>query len=361
MNAGRETSAARAALACIALTLSAVAVPAPVLGQPARFSITTEIDPCVPIDHARFQQQLEVDLGAMPHDEAPDDSFDSVRVTLTCIDDVVQLALDDSLTRKSIRRWVDLDPVDPSERTRLMALTAVELVMASWLELRLLETERLEPVGPKPPATVVAQASELVEPRLDAASRTLRTQPRLDTASRTLQLGAALEALAFSSVFQPIPSVALRLTVPVASRFVLRIGAQLGYASLEGYLDERQLRPAPVRMTSTSLLLALSYAARAGSFELAAGLGGRLGFARLAGVARSDASLEHASSFAPWAGPLATVSASYRVADELDVSVGLEAGFVALRAKALAPNEVVVTELRDLWGGVSLGLDWSLR
>jgi hypothetical protein len=151
------------------------------------------------------------------------------------------------------------------------------------------------------------------------------------------------------------------LTQPLASYFVLRLGVQLGYTSLDGFLDERQLRPAPVRMTSTSLLLALSYSARVGDFELAAGLGGRLGFARLAGAPLDDPALEPAVAYTPWAGPLATVGASVRIADDLDVSVGLEAGLVALRAKALAPNGVVVTELRDLWGGISLGLDWSLH
>jgi hypothetical protein len=335
-------------LLVVALWVSAlVHAPQIVSAQPVALGISTFVDPCVPIDHDKFQQMLAVELGDLPVADERAETPGSATVSLTCVDGQIQLVLDDKVTRKSTTRRVDLASIDASARTRLMTLTVAELVLASWLEVRLAPTEVIEPVGPPPPAAVQKQASQLVAPRIERP--------------RSVQLGAALEALTFSSAFRLIPCVALRLTVPAASTLALRVGAQVGYATLDGVLDlDAERHAVEVRLTIGSLLLALLHTTQLDAVALTVGLGARMGFARLAGVQLDDVRLRATQSYAPWLGPLATVALGYRISAQLQLTAALELGFVALRARAVGPDQAVVTELRDVWAAASLGVDWAL-
>jgi hypothetical protein len=331
------------------VSLTALLVPLTAQGEPARFNIPTHVDPCVPIDLARFKELLAVELGAIVASTAPAEARrTAATVTLTCMEEQIQLTLDDAVTRKTMTRRVDLSRIDPSTRTRLMALTVAEFVLASWLEMRLAPTDTLEPVGPRPSAAIEQQASRMVEPRLQESAA-------------AAQLGASFELLAFSSSFRLIPCVALHSTVPISSALALRIGLSAGRSSLDGYLDgSREQRPVTLRLTVGSLLLALLYSVRFADLDVVTGLGARMGVARLAGVQLDDASVVADASYAPWAGPLVSVGLGYHVSRDLRLSTTLEAGLLALRARAVGPDEVTVTALRDAWLGASVSLEWRL-
>lgn len=305
--------------------------------------VSTRVDACVPLDRERFAQLLAIELDtAVGRSNTADDSA-AARVTLSCVAGQIEIRLDDAVTRKSMTRLIDLQRVAPSARDRMMALTVAELVLASWLEVRLFESVRIEPVGPAPPAAITRSASALVDAKLG------RSEPP--------QLGAAVEALAFSSAFKLIPCLALRLTQPVSTRFAFRVGIQAGRSSLEGKFSPSR-PPVSVRITVASLLAALLYRMRFDDLDLAGGLGVRLGFVVLAGVQPSDRSLVTEQSYAPWAGPLVTAEAGYRVSPHVRIALALESGFTALQTRAVAPNGVAVVELRSVWGGASLGIDW---
>jgi hypothetical protein len=187
-----------------------------------------------------------------------------------------------------------------------------------------------------------------------------------DTAPSALQLGAAFEVLAFTSAFQPIPCLTLRVTVPLVSWFAVRVGAQLGYGGLNGFLDpESRTRPVTVRLTTASLLLALQYTRHFGDLAWAIGAGARVGLADFSGAqprgSTVPATLTATSASAPWAGPLLTTSFGYRVSSRVQIGVLLELGYVTLQAHAVAPRSVVVTALQDAWGVASLGVDGSFE
>jgi hypothetical protein len=305
------------------------------------------VDPCVPIDRARFRQLLALELDL---DESASES--AATISLTCEDGQIELTLDDALTRKRMLRRVDLRPVDPSAHTRLLALTVAEFVLASWLELRLGEPRKrkLEPVGPPPAPELEQRASRAVEAHAPAP-------PPL------LQLGAAAEWLAFSSAFALIPCLSLRLNVPLSAALVLRAGAQLGRARLDGELVGAAGRqPVQVRTTIGSLLLALLYRARFGALELTGGIGVRGGVAYLEGLPpRRDVSVGADQSLGPWGGPLLSAGMGYHLGEHVILGLTLEAGAVALRTRAVGPDPAArtVLELRDMWGSAALGLDWE--
>lgn len=312
--------------------------------SPEHYGVSVQLDSCVPVDHARFQHLLAIELGQSLEAVDSQAAAELAVVSLTCVDSQIRMQIDDATTRKSMTRSVELQRIDSSARTRLLALTVAEFLLASWLEVRLFREEQIEPAGPAPPARSQQRVATLVETKLTVRPR--------------LQLGAAFEMLAFSSASKLVPALSVRLTLPVWSSLAVRLSAQAGYSSFEREL-ERPARVLGVRATFGSLLAALLYTARLGGFELAAGGGGRFGFAFLSGIQSDLRDLEPQRSYAPWIGPAVLGSIAYRVGARAKLALSLELGWITTKTRAVAPNEVVA-ELKDLWGAASLGFDWEL-
>ena len=179
-------SASRLALA-LALCLPPLLdlLPRMAAADTPRFSVPTYVDPCVPIDRRKFQELLAVELGATPDYGKLERANGSARVSLTCVDGQVQLELDDDVTRKSMRRRVDLLRVDPETRTRLMALTTAEFVLASWLEIRLdKQHDALEPSVELDPAST---------------KRTDRLRPRRRRAASSIAIASVIRDVSSGS------------------------------------------------------------------------------------------------------------------------------------------------------------------
>jgi hypothetical protein len=329
----------------------------PVQAQDAigAYDVSTRVDPCVPIDVERFKHLLSIELGT-----ATDPTVQTreprhvATVSLTCVVGGVQLAVEDAVTRKSVTRVIELEQVAPRSRTRLMAVTVSELVLASWLELRLFVPETIAPAGPAPPAAVRQSAARRVEQSLPE---------RADG----WQLSAAFGLMLFSSAPELIPSLALHLLSYLSSALALSLSADFGWGTLAGSaMGEQALQPVSVHLRTSSLQLGLLYTAQAGDFDLSVGAGGRLGLAYLAGTPLDDSSLAPMSSYAPWGGPLLMLGGAYRAGEHLRIIANLEAGFVALRARAVTQGSSVaaasatpVAELSGVWGIASLGVGWS--
>jgi hypothetical protein len=230
-----------------------------------------------------------------------------------------------------------------------MALTVAEFVVASWLELRLPKQAVVEPVGLAPPSELERNASRTVDQRL----------PAIDAGA--WQLDAAVDVLAFVTALRPIPCVTLRLSRPLSSSFALAVAVQVGHGTLHGNLPNAALGPqdVEVQLTTTSLIATALYTARAGDFDASAGVGARLGFVYLrATTPAQDASLQRASSYAPWGGPALVLGLVYRAGPHVRVVANLEAGFVAISTVLDAPSGEVA-RIRDGWGVASLGFGWS--
>lgn len=337
--------------------VAALLSPAVGRAQGAAIHVPVDIDPCVPIEPVKFEYLLGIELSAEASPGAQGQS--AARVTLQCDEGAIAITVRDAVTRKELTRRVELDRVDPSARTRLMALTVAELVLASWMELRMEPRPVIEPVGPPPTAAAVARVEQVVEPQVKSPVPPLR-------------LGASVGAFAFLSAIAPIPGLVLHLTQPLSRAWALHMTLQGGYGILPGKLEvdagsQPGAAPLDIRLRSSAaaLLLAARFTQRVGPFDLWAALGGLIGFAYLVGDVPAGSDLVSQRAFAPWAGPALQLALALPASENLRLFLQLEAGLLVLGARAKVndergPDHPEVAELRGGWVGAHLGFDVAL-
>jgi hypothetical protein len=376
-------------LLCAATTGNATSLQAqPLAANPAALGLPLEVDACVPVDEASFRRQLAIELEAAPQASDLARAQPTTRIALGCEREQITLAVTDANARKTWRRLIALRSVDPRAQTRLLALSVAELLLASWLELRIDAQPRARPerepeTSPPPgPATVRASGTELTDDSAATTAQPMRTPaqaqsldsargqaltssaapvrptPPEPTANRlsVLQLGAAADALAFTSSLALIAGGELHVTMPLAKSWALRAAAQAGHGNLSGAVLGELGSKTHVQITAASLALSLHAFTRSGDFELGLGAGIRLGLVQLAGQ-QVDRMLVPVRTFAPWTGPLLSPSVSYRLTAGLRARLDLEAGFLVVNVRALAPKDALVTELHGLWVRLSIGLE----
>ena len=311
--------------------------------------VATQVDPCVPMDHERFEHLLNIELGTEP---AAETSPRAATLTLSCSESLITVSVEDAITRKVVTRQVDLSAVDPSARARLMALTASELVLASWMEVRMEPREVIPPAGPPPAPELKAQVDELVKPEIQSALPPLR-------------LGASATTSTFLSSLAPIFGVALHLTQPLSSTWAWNISLLGGLGHLSGTIGERGPSVSVAAITA-ALAWALRYTRTLGPLDVWVGGVALVGMAHLSGDRPQEpSSLMSTPAFGPWAGPALQLGAAYPIGARLRLLVQTEAGLLLLgsRARVNQPNEaaeLVVTELRGGWLAAQLGFDVAL-
>jgi hypothetical protein len=314
--------------------------------------VTTQLDPCVPIEPEQFHRVLAIELGTSieysAEASANEGGANVTHVRLTCAEpNIVALWLEDAVTRKSMQRLVELPSVDAGARGRLLALAVAEFVVASWVELRFAEPSPLAPVGPVAPLEATASAERATETRLASES--------VAGTGSGWQLRAAGSALWFGRAGLFVPGGELQLLQQPLRHFAFSLAFGIGHADPAANASLGAL--GNVALTTSSGRIAALYVARIDAFEFEAGLGGRIGLVHFAG--RTDRVLLRSSSFfAPWGGPVIVLGLVMRPTRQLRVLLELEAGLVTQPAQALADGDVVA-QLDGPWGGVSLGLGWA--
>jgi hypothetical protein len=326
--------------------------PTAVARAEAGLHVETQVDACVPLNRQKFEYLLNIELGTEPSGANSDHA---VRVTLSCPGNLILITVEDAVTQKVVTRLVDLSAVDRSARARLMALTASELVLASWMEVRMEPKPVIPPAGPPPKAAVVARVTEVVEPQVK------RVAP--------LRLGASANVSTFLSSVAPIFGLALHLTQPLSSSWAWNVSLQGGRGQLQGALGDGA-RTVSVTTTTAALAWSLRYTRRVGPVDLWAGVAGLFGLAYLTGSTPPSSTLVATPAYAPWAGPALQLAAAVPVSSQVRLLLQLDAGLLVLgvvaRVRAAtaddgpAVTEPVVTELRGGWLAANLGLDFAL-
>ena len=97
--------------------------------QPGAVSLV--VDPCVAVDAVLVTRLFQVELGSALAPLGNDPAI--TRVELGCADELVELRVHDAVTGKSLTRRIAAGPA--TGRERLLALAAMELLVASWVEL----------------------------------------------------------------------------------------------------------------------------------------------------------------------------------------------------------------------------------
>ena len=333
----------------VVLLLIAAMVVAPVAVARAQsgLRVETHVDDCVPLNRERFEYLLNIELGTEPSGV---DAENAVTLTLTCPGNLILITVEDAVTQKVVTRLVDLSQVDRSARARLMALTASELVLASWMEVRMEPKPVIPPAGPPPKAAAVARVSEVVEPQVKRAA--------------PLRLGVTANVSSFLSSLAPIFGFALHLTQPISSSWAWNVSLQGGRGHLQGTLGDGASTVA-VTTTTAALAWSLRYTRSVGPVDLWAGVAGLFGLAYLTGSTPPSSTLVPTPAYAPWAGPALQLAAAVPLSPQLRILLQLEGGLLVLGATArvrspMASDGPVVTELSGGWLAASLGVDFAL-
>jgi hypothetical protein len=344
-------------LACLSLAGTAFAAHAPwprlashALAQAdARApSVSTRVDPCVPVELTQFHRVLAIELGT-----SIDYSADSSRkgglttVWLSCRPDGIELHLEDGVTRKSMTRVVDVARIEAASRSRLLALAVAEFVVASWVELRLPTPAALEPVPPLAARHVQHAISRYVGGV--PSTFALRSAPEW-------RLGLGFDAIGFVSAGYPVPGASLQLLQRALWPLEFSLGVQVAHRDVRAVWNEREL--GDIRLTLLSALLSLRYTAELGAFDLSVGAGGRVGVANMVG--HTSVQGIHASAFfGRFGGPALVFGVAYHASAQLRLVLEAEAGLV-LQPVLAKMSDTVLLRLDQGWLGGSLGLAWAL-
>jgi len=314
--------------------------------------VNTLVDACVPIDVEQFHRVLAIELGtsieyAATAAQAPDGTL--VRV-VCAFGNAVQLQLEDHLTRKSMQRVVELPAIDVAARTRLLALSVAEFVVASWVELRLAQPP-LPAAGAPVDEAAAAEASQIASARLPAAQP--EAAAPASPGPRWL-FALSFEPVLFSGGSGLLPQLSLHLGQRPTPHFALGLALSIGYGNWR--VRWPTLDVGAAQITSSSGRLTVGYVGQVGMMELGAHAGARGGVVYMAGDATGSDHLTAVELYAPWGGPLLQLTAA-ALAGSFRVSVELEAGYVTLPAQALIEGSVVA-QLQGFWGALGLGLGW---
>ncbi len=114
---------------------------------------------CARLDAASVTRIFAADLGAPSTDE---EGPDVTTVTIECAGSRVFVRVVDPLSRKTLRRTFDSASFGDQGESRLVAIAASELVLASWAELANNPAPRVEPEGPAPSAGSLTTARATV-------------------------------------------------------------------------------------------------------------------------------------------------------------------------------------------------------
>lgn len=311
--------------------------------------VNTLVDACVPIDPDQFHRVLAIELGtSIEYSPTAAQQPGGTLVRVVCSDGAVQLQLEDSLTRKAMQRTVELPAVDVSTRSRMLALSVAEFVVASWVELRLSSQSPLAPVGPPVSDAAAQGASALAATRLP--------DPDAEPGSARWIVSVSAEALFFAEHGDALPQLSLHLEQRPSAHLALELALSLGHASWN--VNWPSERAASAAVTASSGRLSFGYVASMAPLELSVRAGARGGVVHMAGNSgRLD--LLAGELYAPWGGPVLLLTAALTFGS-LRAQLELEGGYVTLPSQAtIKDTNIVVAEVAGLWLGLGLGLGWA--
>jgi hypothetical protein len=322
---------------CAALLLGPAARGAQAQPAPA---VAVEVDPCVPVDHAKLHELLAIELGTSTAQgraaSAP------TWVSVGCGPTGIELRVQDGVTRKSMARVLPSSSFSDASSTRLLALAIAEFVVASWIELSVQPAPAVEPVGPPAGESARRVAQHVIEGRAPQPP-----EPRVPS-ERTLSLGPAVQL--WSAHDALLLGAGARVVLPLAELLVWTLSADFGAASVDVAYGE-------LGLFTASLALALAVQARIDSVSFQLGPGGRIGFTRM--VADPDPLRAEGDDFlAPYGGPIWLSRVVLRAGEHMRLALEAEVGLTTLPARAEIEGEGIALELDGVSMTSVVSLGW---
>lgn len=322
---------------------------------PTRVSVALPSCKSLPFERTVVLELLSVELRSDGIERVAEGSADAVAVLHIeqpdCDNAQVLLVVEDRATGKTVGRGVDLSAVDASSRARFLALSAVELLRASWLELLTLRPAAEDPLlkavrgrvraflppsePPVPPASAAPPVSAPPDPPAPPARRSSLRAEALGRGYLSSQ-GGLLGGLVGGQI-------------PWEERLLLRLDARASRGEAFDPLGR-------VTLLQVSGAVSLLTESRSGALRFALGPQIELGAGQVQGEPSSGQ--VRSSSGARAVGGIAAVGAlSGAVSNHIELLGSIEAGttFLGLTAQADGRH---VAGMRGAFLGITLGLGW---
>ena len=320
----------------LAITILALAA---VPSQSARaqgrsLHVTLHIDPCIDTDGSEVRRLFDLELGT-----ASGPGGGVTRVELACAGELIEIRVNDGVTGKTLVRRIEPGPA--GVRERLLAIAAIELVVASWAELE----STPEPVTAAAGVTVDAGA------RRSARQALLRRRAPGWHSTATL-LGAAAWTGALHA------GIGLRL---VRERGIGDAGWQFGWSvDMVAQSSSQSASLGEVITNSVSGSAAVQIHHQLGAVGVGGGLGARLGAASMTGRPTPGDNVASSQITGFTASPIARADVVMGLLGGVVVALSAEAGVHVLPVRALVDGRSV-SSLSGLWASGTLGLGWRWR
>ena len=313
--------------------MSSWAVPAAAQSGPL---VHLELD-CPQLKTLNVERVLEAELGA---ELVRWDSAGVTVVRVTCDDLVAQVRVQDPVTRKTVKRGLNLETVPERSRDRLVALATAELVIASWSEIEVIGDSSVEPTGAPAPPEIVAAARGVVREEMDDIPS---SHPRRTSVVRH---GRTVDE---RSLHRVVPMVSVR-GFPTHSGVLggggIRYGAELHSViswAVDFLLEGGEIDGVDFVTSTVAGQLAFSHQGRYGAARAGAGL--RMGVV---------STLGEQSSAAPWGWPMLVGSVNLYVTQHVTLEVGGEGGYATLAGRSAGGH----IGISGFWLSGQLGLGW---
>jgi hypothetical protein len=306
--------------------------------SPPLLALNLDRCPAVPAADVHAMVQVELRRPVLRFtDVSPFDHAATAAVRVTCEGLRADIAIDDPLTGKTVGRAVDLGAAAPVARPHLLALSIVELLAASWIELVSNPQPASGPVGTASPPDARAAAVELVSNRPGARrrARLLAGVVAQVSAAAPTALGAGLAAAG-------------------------DVGVHFGWmADVTFQHGERTFALGRVTADNANALAALVARVSREHVALRAGVGVRGGGAWLSGTPADPANTVGGAVNGAWWGPAALVDGAYALRGRLVVALTVEAGRVVLPVVATIQGGETMA-IDGLWLRGALGVGFTL-
>jgi hypothetical protein len=296
----------------------------------------------VEVELRRSVALLDAAGSAPPDAAAP--GVTTVRVT--CDDRVASIDIADPVTGKTLQRTVALEPVAPVARAHLIALSIVELLLASWSELLSDAEPAARPVGATAAPETRATALELV-----------RDRAQHDGAP---WMSLRLLAVGVVSSFTASKSLGAEPRLYGGALVVTGDGPRhLGWmADLTFQHGSRAFSQGQVSADSLAALAAAVGHWSRGRFVLRGGIGLRAGVAWLGGTPVDPEITVGGAVRGVWWGPAALVDGGLRVGRRGVIAIAVEVGRTQLPVTAFVQGDNPVV-IGGTWIRAGLGVGFA--
>jgi hypothetical protein len=317
----------------------------PVRGPSATLEVSVDTQACPSVSRAELQRIISLELDSRSVE--PDRSGPhTTRVSVTCSDAEVRLAVVDPITGKQLFRAMAVRSLDPAVGARMVALAAAELVLTSWAELNLARASAT--------ATSGGDSQAL---RQAALERVRRQLPPTERHTYVLALGQAI------GPFRGVGTSwggGLRVGWSWARALLERPWARMVPAADVDVVGTRTTAHTAEGDVSVNIWsVTLRGSLRLGTPHVWAELGGgaRAGLARLEGSPADASTTRGGTLAATWTGPIAYAGLGFRVW-HLVLAPGVEAGYVLRTIDGVVDNGSPVS-LAGPFVAATVALGWG--